>query len=223
MQKKKYINKNINIDYSVAENIYLFHNVFDKDFCQELIDIYKIKNDANLTNTDASNKMLNCDYFCITRHKEKYIDSKIFSHLLPYYSILNSTRQTHIKSDEGYAIRRIHGPTTIHCDASCLWNPFNTVRSIALVIALNSDYDGGIFEFPHHNISIKLNQGDMICFPPFWTHPHKVSSPLNNTYRYTIHTWGIENTTISWDDEPNNSRRRNILRHRQLKNTKLDN
>ena len=66
------------------------------------------------------------------------------------------------------------------------------IRTISCIIALNSNYSGGYFEFPVQKISLKLKRGDLIIFPPYWTHPHKVSEPLNETSRYTINTWGTK-------------------------------
>ena len=60
---------------------------------------------------------------------------------------------------------------------------------MALIIALNSDYDGGEFNFPFQNFKTKLKQGEVIIFPAAHTHPHEVSSPENGTLRYTINTW----------------------------------
>ena len=60
---------------------------------------------------------------------------------------------------------------------------------MSVIIALNDDYDGGEFYFPIQDYKIKLKKGDIILFPPYWTHPHKVYSPLNRTYRYTINSW----------------------------------
>ena len=62
-------------------------------------------------------------------------------------------------------------------------------RTVSIIIALNSDYEGGKFYFPFQNYKVKLKQGDAIVFPAAHTHPHKVSSPKNGTLRYTINTW----------------------------------
>jgi hypothetical protein len=44
-----------------------------------------------------------------------------------------------------------------------------------------------------YNISLKMKKGSVIIFPPYWTHLHEVSNLENNTYRYTINTWTLEN------------------------------
>lgn len=62
----------------------------------------------------------------------------------------------------------------------------------SLVIGLNDDYDGGEFYFPNQKFKHKLKKGEIILFPPYWTHPHFTFPLLNRTYRYTINTWLLE-------------------------------
>ena len=59
---------------------------------------------------------------------------------------------------------------------------------MSVIFCLNSNYQDGEFYFPKQNFKIKLKKGDILCFP-YYTHPHMVTSPTNNTYRYTINTW----------------------------------
>jgi hypothetical protein len=66
------------------------------------------------------------------------------------------------------------------------------IRNFSVIICLNSNYEEGHFFFPKQNKLIKLEKGEIILFPPYWTHPHMVLSPTQNTYRYTLHTWLFE-------------------------------
>jgi predicted 2-oxoglutarate/Fe(II)-dependent dioxygenase YbiX len=96
-------------------------------------------------------------------------------------------------SDSGYQLRKIHGPTREHVDDITGNNTSNTynaheLRIYSMIIALNSDYDGGEFHFPEQKTIIKLKAGQAILFPPYWTHPH-YTGELNGTFRYTINTW----------------------------------
>ena len=107
-----------------------------------------------------------------------------------------------INGDEGYSFRKIHGSTRLHTDDIFSYKPkkesvqsidISSIRKLSLIIALNSDYEGGEFYFPNQGIDkIKLKKGQAILFPPHWTHPHGVSKPENNTFRYTINTWLLE-------------------------------
>jgi predicted 2-oxoglutarate/Fe(II)-dependent dioxygenase YbiX len=96
------------------------------------------------------------------------------------------------QGDSGYCLRKIYGETRIHSDNIFSDNTnkdINKIRNMSLIINLNDNYEGGEFYFPIQNYKIKLKKGDIILFPPYWTHPHMVYSPINNTYRYTINTW----------------------------------
>jgi hypothetical protein len=100
--------------------------------------------------------------------------------------------------DSDYCLRKIFGPTRLHADGinvTAIQNryiPIKKIRNMSVIIALNDDYDGGEFYFPQQDYKIKLKKGQVIVFPPYWTHKHMVNSPLNGTYRYTINTWLFE-------------------------------
>ena len=106
-----------------------------------------------------------------------------------------------ISGDEGYSFRKIHGSTRLHTDDILPFVPekehvksidISLIRRLSLIIALNSDYEGGEFYFPGQGIDkIKLKKGQAILFPPYWTHPHGTKE-LNGTFRYTINTWLLE-------------------------------
>ena len=83
-------------------------------------------------------------------------------------------------------LREIWGYTSPHTDVPAYEGDD---RVLSVIIALNDDYEGGIFNFPEQQFSCKLKKLQMIAFPPFWTHPHYVSKPLYGTVRYTVNTW----------------------------------
>jgi len=89
-------------------------------------------------------------------------------------------------------LRKIDGATKSHADGVIntpkVVSTTNNVRIFSVIIALNSDYEGGELCFPKQDISIKLKVGEAVIFPPYWTHPHHTNA-LNGTFRYTINTW----------------------------------
>ena len=94
--------------------------------------------------------------------------------------------------DTGYILRRIHGATRMHTDGISPPDPMGErFRNFSLIMALNSDYEGGVFKFPLQKLELRLEQGNAICFPVYATHPHEVSAPTNGV-RYTINTWLLE-------------------------------
>jgi hypothetical protein len=93
--------------------------------------------------------------------------------------------------DDGYTLRRIYGGTKCHVDGvhSKPGGLKNVVRALSLIIVLNDDYDGGIFNFPNQNIKFRVKKGEVLMFPPYWTHPHSVTSVGKGQARFTINTW----------------------------------
>jgi len=56
---------------------------------------------------------------------------------------------------------------------------------ITFVGCLSEDYEGGLLCFPRHNITYRLNLGDIIIFPGGITHPHYVTG-VTKGYRNVI-------------------------------------
>ena len=101
-----------------------------------------------------------------------------------------------------YILRKIYGKTRLHIDGiyevqesninfikDNIYGNYKMVRESSIIFGLNDDYDGGLFNFPYYDVSLKLKKGSVLIFPPFWTHKHQVYELENNTYRYTISTW----------------------------------
>ena len=59
---------------------------------------------------------------------------------------------------------------------------------MSVIIALNDDYEGGEFYFPKQDYKVKLKKGDIICFPPYHTHPlYHVSLYDKHTDLYMVY------------------------------------
>lgn len=83
--------------------------------------------------------------------------------------------KTHIaKFNEGYGMHE-------HFD-------INRPNDIATLIYLNNDYDGGEIYFPHLDINIKPEAGDLVCFPDTPDFVHGVKSIISGS-RYTAPRW----------------------------------
>lgn len=124
------------------------------------------------------------------------IDDLIFQHV---GAVLNAFRTfcPDFKGihDDGYTLRKIFGGTKRHIDGvhSKTGGFTKFVRALSLIIILNDDYDGGIFNFPSQHLKFKVKKGEAILFPPYWTHPHSVTSVGEGQARYAINTWILEN------------------------------
>ena len=139
--------------------------------------IYKIQNDISKKIKIIAKIMNNVNDRLLFRHNSGIILRKIYGETLLHsdgiYEKALSPIGTNYISENGE-----NGPDVYYRQSSCIF-------------ALNDDHEGGIFEFPYQKVSIKLKKGSAIIFPPYWTHPHRVTE-LNNTFRYTISTWFCE-------------------------------
>lgn len=125
----------------------------------------------------------------------KEIDNLIFKTVNSILVKLNTTCPDFKGTqDDGYTLRKIFGGTKLHSDGvhSKTSGFKNFVRCLSLVIVLNDDYDGGIFNFPRQGLKFKVKKGEAVMFPPYWTHPHSVTSVGEGQARYTINTWILE-------------------------------
>ena len=127
----------------------------------------------------------------------EHYNPKIYQGIKRTFEYIQNKIETpihNVKSIVDYSVmqlRKIHGPTRIHIDALTPPNFINrptNIRLYSVIVALNSDYEGGEFEFPEQNIKVKLKAGEALIFPPYWTYPH-CTNALNGTFRYTINTW----------------------------------
>ena len=181
--------------------------VMDDIISDELCDTLKIVIDKTKLNKEEYTKTNNvlCESISLLSIENKKFAKILDDELHQCISdagkrLLHFNKDIHnIGGDDGYAIRKIKGATRLHTDSvfqNAIENiPKNShlvVRKLSLIIALNSDYEGGEFYFPSQGIDkIKLKKGQAIFFPPYWTHPHGTRE-LNGTFRYTINTWLTE-------------------------------
>ena len=199
-----------NINYMKEElikyNIFLkdsFINDNDCDFIRNFID--ESYNEKFLYQQDwGFGSNVKCFYFnvqdidnCEIKVK---IENIIYNKLINFQKELEEKYNIHTIGDSGYRLRKIYGQTRLHSDEILIsdyikdinnkkYISISKIRALSVIIILNSDYDGCVFNFPRQNVSLSLKKGQLIAFPPYWTHPHQVTEPLNNTYRYTINTW----------------------------------
>lgn len=186
-----------------GSNIFTVADVFTLAQCDEIVN-YIQKNSALLVDHDVGYNIANnveCSLFSLNdiitqnisgaKELDKFIFDKVGAVLTAFLTI-----RPHFKGnqDDGYKLRRIHGGTKRHVDGvhSKTGGFTKFVRALSFIAVLNDDYDGGIFNFPAQNLKFKVKKGEVVMFPPYWTHPHSVSSVGEGQARYTINTWILE-------------------------------
>jgi hypothetical protein len=184
----------IKIDKNRPDNqIFVYDNIISDQNCDIIVkyinDQKLIEEKENWLETNVKAEMVS--------HKQKLssnlIDfvadtiSEVSNDMMLKYGIV-------IHGYEYFTLRKIYGPTVYHEDGNFGLNyKMGGSRVLAIIIALNGDYDGGELVFPCQNFTIKLKKGQCVLFPPYWTHPHYTNNLKNGTYRYTINTWLTRN------------------------------
>jgi hypothetical protein len=185
-------------------SVYVLDKVISDELCKTLKVIIDNTDGRKLVYSPGNNvqtkeivigDLKNPDFAKVIDDKVKNVVSDIIRRIINLSPYIDQ-----IRGDEGYQYRKIHGPTRLHTDnilysVEAMKNvtaPLRSIRKLSLIIALNSDYEGGEFVFPSQNLKVKLKQGQAILFPPYWTHPHGTRELQNGTFRYTINTWLLE-------------------------------
>ena len=186
-----------------GSNIFTVADVFTDAQCDEIVE-YVQKKSALWGERDlgyASGNNVECKFLTLKElinrgiPGAKEIDDLIFKRLGAVLAAFRVFRPD-FKGihDDGYTLRRIHGGTKRHVDGvhSKTGGFTKFVRAASFIAVLNDDYDGGIFNFPNQNLKFKVKKGEVVLFPPYWTHPHSVTSVGEGQARYTINTWILE-------------------------------
>jgi predicted 2-oxoglutarate/Fe(II)-dependent dioxygenase YbiX len=180
--------------------VFSYTDFMSNDVCDKIINFIdgQIKSQTTITehwnNGNVQGDMFNLD---LTKKDHQNIDNDIYKVIHKLIEILTTEFGLKITGDSGYKLRRISGQTRIHTDG-LICNGMvdengkvdkNMIRNMTVILQLNDDYDGGDFCFPEQNIRVKLKKGQIIAFPPLWTHPHYTKELENNTSRYSMITW----------------------------------
>lgn len=211
---------NYNITEYIGTNIYIFNNVFDKDFCDKIIKLMDNADCLKTTFTTYNNvECFNIDTSCYNLVDTNVMLDKEIRYIFETMFLL--TKYIKVYGTTNFELRKVYGKTREHADGTCPDNvkhPYHkckirSVRSLTMVGVFNDDFEGGVYHFPIQNIKVKLKAGSVIVFPPFWTHPHEVSEvnklETGREYRYTISCWGLDDfvppeTTLETMPEMNN-------------------
>jgi len=182
----------VTVDSYKKERIFHFKNVISEEDCKELIDTidiytthtpkldHKLGNNIRAYVIDPS--------FIDDKNKKDKCDKIIIETIKNLTSTINQPEL--VKYVERVELRKIWGKTKNHIDG-IVSDPDSRhlLRTMSVIVCLNSDYDGGELCFPEQDFKIKLKAGEVLVFPPYWTHPHYSNELKNDTYRYTITTW----------------------------------
>ena len=175
-------------------------NVFEKEFCQNVI---------NFCEDNIERSHYGCTLSGVKRHIKNSIDWNLDSnytfpenleqeidhrinHELQRVVNLYQFSFTHLESgndsnyfcnnDTGYQIQKYEkniGFYSQHIDGAS-WIDTNGPRTAAAIIYLNTVEYGGGTQFPVQNVTVDAVAGRVAVFPAYWTHPHSGLMPLSS-------------------------------------------
>ncbi|QIG59526.1 putative dioxygenase [Dishui Lake phycodnavirus 2] len=176
-------------------NIYLLKHVVSDDMCTKLVKI--IDSEAVYQEkVEKGRYNVQCTY--VPAHLLK--DTRLCVYVQNVFSEISRLMyaKTNLKTTKcgGVTLRKIHGKTTYHQDGPYDFNlvenhkiDVTDIRKFSVIVALNEDYEGGELYFKMQDAEFKLQRGEALIFPPYWTHPHETRDLRNGTYRYTLNGW----------------------------------
>ncbi len=167
----------------MKDGIAKYGNVFSKEYCQELVDYYESNSEQAYQGIGTGDHLGHNLYLS----ERKYVDfilEKIKEVLKEYVKDYTFGQ---FSGDDGYLLRKIYGATKFHANGLFGSHDDGKLRSVGLTIGLNNDYEGGEYEFPNQELTTTLQQGEVLIYPVYYTHPHSVSAPKG--YRYVVHTY----------------------------------
>jgi len=197
------------IEY-VGKNIFMIENIIDNEICDKIITEMDTMEYEKLFFTNTNN----VECYNVKNPTSLSIKNDIIDIFTKIIKTMNNIPFINSNSFSFFQLRKIYGMTREHADGvfgEIITHPIDnalikTTRNITMVISLNDDFEGGVYHFPLQNVSIKAKKGRCLIFPPFWTHPHSVSSVNKN--RYIVSSWGLTDNIVINED---NSHLNNII------------
>lgn len=148
-------------------DIYVASNVLDNKLCDELIRIYNIHN-----------KSADSNCVCLNRNEYNNTDFKVYKKLRELLlKIFDINKYININADEGYILYSHHHESILKKEPLCTYEKYynNLINSLIIFININDNEQEATFKFPEQEISLKIEKGSAILFPPYWTHPYKIT------------------------------------------------
>jgi predicted 2-oxoglutarate/Fe(II)-dependent dioxygenase YbiX len=177
--------------------IFLFDEIFTVEECNHIIDIINKHAVIDREVYEPSKNVIadSVNIAEILNKGEQEVCNLIMDKILHICNTFKNEYNISISGFDTPTLRKIKGPTRLHKDGIVTkttqdgYCKVYEIRNMSIIIALNDDYDGGELCFPEHKRKIKLKMGQVVAFPPYWTHPHYTNELKNDTVRYTVNSW----------------------------------
>jgi predicted 2-oxoglutarate/Fe(II)-dependent dioxygenase YbiX len=174
-----------------SDQIFLLENFISDELCDKIRT--EIEHRATIDETEiVRDTNVKCKNL-VLKDKDLTFDNTIRDKLKKFGTSVNRNYGVNTPCIEDTNYRKIYGNTRLHVDGvNSKSRTTSAKRTLSVIICLNDDYEGGDLVFPSQKRHIKLKKGQVIAFPPYWSHPHYTNDLKNGTFRYTINTWFYE-------------------------------
>lgn len=178
--------------------IKVYNNVFDKTYCDNVIEYWKRCEEVGLTQdrTNVSKMLVDDKNIYIPYINLAYADAELYSVFIkgiwncyhqyadeiPVLKELDSHQIHTVKLQKTKPRQGYHG---WHCEAGT-----RNTSNILLVwtVYLNDNFEAGETEFLYQSYRYKPKQGDVVIFPSAFTHTHRGNPPINGD-KYILTGW----------------------------------
>lgn len=188
------------MDYS-KHCISVFDNSLSPEICQDIIrrfDADPSKFDGGVGYGDGimavDHSLKKCTELFMTGNPDwKDIDDILFKEVNDKIHVLRELypglKRLIDVNDEGYRVKKYGNDGTEFFDWHIDQNGKGQGhRYLILQWYLNDVEEGGETEFRLQDISVRPQEGRLLCFPPYWTHEHRGLAPVSNP-KYIVCTW----------------------------------
>ena len=186
----------------MQDNFIESYNLFDKDYCNHVIECFDEANKHNLCRTRIENGVNPTDvedkavHLPVYEYPMGHLTGDIVTHLnegLEKAHELYSEKYNHSLSLDnlGNFAAKVQktkpgqGYHTWHCEST---NRDYMKRVLVWTVYLNDDFDAGETEFLYQQHRQKPKTGDLLIFPAAFTHTHRGNPPIGGD-KYIMTGW----------------------------------
>lgn len=167
-------------------------------FCDEVIDRFEAhpeqQHEGRIGQVQAKDRSVKVTTDLVVSDKDdwKDVDQMFFRSLA---AALREFRETfpYFKGpfkDMGYQVQRYRSGEFYHWHIDGGSHEFSQRQLVALWYLNDVSGPGGETEFLYQDVRVKPQRGNLVLFPPFWTHEHRASE-LKEGVKYIATTWVV--------------------------------
>lgn len=177
--------------------IYEIPQALPADVCSEMIRRFEANTDQQYAGrvgqagSEQTSIKKSTDLRISGRADWKDIDTILMQSLSKHFSVIAQSFPFFAANrfkDLGYNMQRYHAGEYYHWHVDSGPGEFMNRQLVAIWYLNDVASPGGETEFPLQEIKVRPEQGKLVLFPPFWTHPHRAVTVASGV-KYIATTW----------------------------------